>query len=219
VNNKRISGERREIREHETQDNNDMKNKRNPIGAFMLLILGALAGSAQALLGGRSLCVAANNYDAAVETTDGNLRRTNDAAVSARHLLWKEGATAGTTVALNGAADKPLGTIDNVESLTGQPLTVLRLGLSMTRKMVAAGAVTVGQDVYTAANGKVQAEPAVAGAYYLVGRALSASGADNDIIEVETCLPLLTRVVANAADLAALKVAMASPALLKFLQS
>jgi hypothetical protein len=127
----------------------------------------------------RGESLAGNTYDAAVETHPATITRTNDAAVTARHLLWKQGAAAGG-VAVCTAADIPLGTIDNTEASTGVRQTVLLLGKGDTKKMVAAGVIAEGAQVYTAAAGKV----ADSGTYP-VGQALTAAGADGDIIEVD----------------------------------
>jgi len=170
-----------------------MKNKKSKLGAFALLILGALAGSCQALLGGRSLCVAANTYDAAVETSVDTIQRTNDVAVTTRHLLWGFGAAA-TSVKLATASVVPLGTIDNVEASTGVRLTVNLLGKGSTKKMVASEAITYGEHVYATAGGKVSDLPGTTGTYYCVGIALSAAGADGDIIEVQDCVPFAEKV-------------------------
>jgi hypothetical protein len=131
---------------------------------------------------------AANTYDAAVETHDSSVTRTNDAAISARHLLWKKGA-GDTTVAVNTAADIPLGTIDNIETGTGLRQSVLLLGKGSTKKMVASEAITAGEQVFGAAAGKVQDLPTAAGTYYCVGTALTAAGADGDVLEVQDCVP------------------------------
>lgn len=136
----------------------------------------------------RGLVAAANTYDEAVETHENGVRRTNDAAVTTRHLLWKKGA-GNLTVALAGAGEFPLGTIDNVESGTGVGLTVLLLGKGSTKKMVASAAIGAGVQVVTAANGKVRALPAGAGTYTCVGVSLTAAAADNDIVEVNDCAP------------------------------
>lgn len=160
----------------------------NHLFTYLLLALAALLWSAFTALRRRSLVGAANNYDAAVETHDCSVRRTNDAAVTTRHLLWKKGAT-DLGVALNGATDAPLGTIDNTETATGQGQTVLLLGRGPTKKVVAAVAITVGQRVFTAANGKVT-NVSAAGIYYL-GQALTASAADGDIIELNDCVPVV----------------------------
>lgn len=136
----------------------------------------------------RGLRLAANTYDAAIETHDATVRRTNDAAVSARHLLWKKGS-ADTGVDVCGAGDCPLGTVDNEETGTGEGQTVLLLGKGPTKKMVASEAITAGEQVFTAASGKVQDTPTGA-TVYLVGTALTAAGADGDIIEVQDCTPV-----------------------------
>lgn len=134
------------------------------------------------------LIQAANTYDAAVEVHDCAVTRTNDAAVTARHLLWQIGAS-GTAVDVNIATTCPLGTIDNTETATGMRQSVLLLGKGPTKKMVANEAITAGEQVFTAAAGKVQDTPTGA-TVYLVGTALTAAAADGDIIEVQDCTPV-----------------------------
>lgn len=136
----------------------------------------------------RGLRLAANTYDAAVETHDASVRRTNDAAITARHLLWQQGSTDGG-IALCDATHCPLGTVDNTETDTGAGQTVLLLGKGATKKMVASEAITAGEQVFTAASGKVQDTPSGA-TVYLVGTALTAAGADGDVIEVQDCTPV-----------------------------
>lgn len=172
-----------------------MKNLLQPlVAAASVLIVAFIMGFRAVLcdllagLQTSDLVATANTYDAAVETHESAIRRTNDAAVTARHLLWKKGAADGT-VALNGAADIPLGTIDNIESGTGVGQSVLLLGKGSTKKMVASEAITAGEQVFGAANGKVQDLPAAAGTYYCVGTALTAAGNDNEILEVADCVP------------------------------
>lgn len=132
----------------------------------------------------RGLRLAANNYDAAVEVHDATIRRTNDAAVTARHLLWKQGST-DNGIALCAATDLPLGTVDNVTTQVGISQTVNLLGKGPTKKMVANAAITAGARVYTAAAGKVS--PTFGGTLFQVGIALTAAAADGDIIEVADC--------------------------------
>lgn len=152
------------------------------------IIMNILSIVAAALLRAQDQCLglipAANTYDAAVETHNNSVRRTNDAAVSTRHLLWKKGASDGT-VALNGASDIPLGTIDNVESSTGLGQTILLLGKGATKKMVASEAIGVGARVFAAASGKVAASGTI-----LLGIALTAAGQDDDILEVADITPV-----------------------------
>ena len=148
------------------------------------LILLAVAAMVSAF---RGLRLAANTYDAAVETHETSVRRTNDAAVTARHLLWKKGSADGG-VAICTAGDCPLGTIDNTETGTGDGQTVLLLGKGATKKMIASEAITAGEQVFTAADGKVQDTPTGA-TVYLVGTALTA-GSTDEVIEVQDCVPV-----------------------------
>lgn len=135
----------------------------------------------------RGMRLAANTYDAAVETHESSVTRTNDAAIATRHLLWKKGA-GDNTVDICGAGDVPLGTIDNIETSTGMRQSVLLLGKGPTKKMIASEAITAGEQVYTAANGKVQDQPTGA-TVYLVGTALTA-GSTDEVIEVVCCTPV-----------------------------
>lgn len=113
-----------------------------------------------------------------------------DAAISTRFLLVKFG-TDVNHIAANGESDKPLGVCTDEPSAAEEPANVDLLGTAMnTRKMVASEIIAYNEDVYTAASGKVQGEPSAAGTYYKVGRALTASTTDGDVIEVEPCLPL-----------------------------
>lgn len=123
--------------------------------------------------------VAANTYDAAVSTHETTVTRTNDSAITARHLLWKKGASDGT-VDLCTASDIPIGTIDNTDTGTGNNHTVLLIGRGPTKKMVASGAVNAGAPVYTAAGGKIAGSGT-----YCVGIALTAATTDGDIVEVD----------------------------------
>jgi hypothetical protein len=129
----------------------------------------------------RGLRLAANTYDAAVETHEASITRTNDAAISARHLLWQQGSTDGG-VAVCIATTAPLGTIDNIETGTGVRQSVLLLGKGSTKKMVASKAIAAGVRIFTAAAGKVTDTHGAT--LYQVGISLTAAAADGDIIEV-----------------------------------
>lgn len=188
---------------------NTKRYMRNQVTGVLAVLTGMLAIAAQSLFGASSHYIAANNYDAAVDIHCHSLSRTNDVAVTSRHLLWREGATAGSTVALNGAANSPLGTIDNIEANTGEYQKVILLGKEQTVKMVASAAMAIGANVYTAANGKIQGSATlVAGTYFHIGRLLTAAGADGDVVEVESIVPRKVNVVANAASLATTQAAM-----------
>jgi D-arabinose 1-dehydrogenase-like Zn-dependent alcohol dehydrogenase len=181
-----------------------MNSKRNITGV-LAVFCGALAIAAQSLFGASSQYVAANttaNYNLAVDTHKHMLSRQNDAAITTRHLLYKEGTTAGVTVAVAGAGDAPLGTIDNTESLTGASQNVFLLGTGWTTKMIASSALSIGANVYGGASGKVVGVAALtAGTWWHVGRLLTASSADGDVVEVESCKPRKIVVIANGSTL------------------
>lgn len=165
-----------------------MKNKRymKNSGGVLAALCGILALSAQLLFGAGSSCIAANTYDAAVDIPK-NLVRTNDVAISARHLLWAEGATPGTTAALATAATFALGTIDNIETETAVAQKIVPLKTGHYTKMVASAALaTLGVNVYQAASGKIAATGVI-----LVGKLRSLAGADGDVVLVEACNPVV----------------------------
>jgi hypothetical protein len=118
----------------------------------------------------------------------GLVTRTLESTVTTRHLIGKTGSTA-SQVAVCGAADSPLGVITDTGE-AGDPVNVNLLSSTRTTAlMIAAEAISVGEDVYTAAGGKVQDQPVVTGTYYQVGRALTAATGDGAVIEVEPCAP------------------------------
>lgn len=163
-----------------------------------------------------------------------------DAAIG-RYLLLKKGSDV-RHVALCGAANRPIGNSEDESDAAEKTLSVRPFATSSeTQLVVASEAIAADVDVYTAASGKVQDEPAVAGTYWKVGRSRRAAAADGDPFEIYPCDPLKLIVVAAftstdgtaaaAADLAALKVeaekigddvralgtALATPALVKVL--
>lgn len=164
-----------------------MKNYLRGFGR-VAMILGVLATACQSLFGGGSSYVAANTtYDPTLNM-HGTVVRTNDAAITTRHLLWKQGATAGG-IAICGAADTPLGTVDNEESGTGKPQTVFLLGKGGCKKMVASETMaTLGVPVYAAANGKIALTGSVQ-----VGTLQSAASGDGAIVIVNDANCALAR--------------------------
>ncbi len=169
-------------RQHSNTHNQTKQNTHMKLKFTMILAVAAMVNAF------RGLRLAANTYDAAVETHESSVSRSNDASVTTRHLLWQQGAS-DTGVALNIATTCPLGTIDNVETPTDTRQSILLLGKGATKKMVASEAITAGEQVFTAAAGKVQDTPTGA-TVYLVGTALTAAAADGDIIEVADCAPV-----------------------------
>ncbi|WP_232289507.1 capsid cement protein [Verrucomicrobium spinosum] len=157
---------------------------------LLVAVATAVVTAGDRLFGGRPRhgVAMANTYEEAVGTHHSAVDRKAEAAITTRHLLYKKG-TADNQVSACGAAEIPLGTVDNIVDID-ERVSVLLLGKGSTKKMVASEAITVGEQVFTAAAGKVQDLPAGAGTYYGVGTALTAAGADGDLIEVQDCVPV-----------------------------
>lgn len=123
-------------------------------------------------------------------THEGSLTKFTDAALASRHLLVKFGSDVDH-VAVNGAGDMPLGTVaddpDAAEALVSVDLLAVT---GSTRRCVCSEAIALTDELYTAANGKVQNLPAGAGTYYKIGRPLQAGAADGAVIEFEPCYPV-----------------------------
>lgn len=143
----------------------------------------------------------ANAITAVNTTPKGRCTRLADANFTLRYLLCKPGSDA-SHIAICTAADIPLGVVPDSTPTTDQaasdlsyPLPVELLGsCEDTQRMVASAAIAVGALVVPDAAGKVKTLPVVTGTYYIVGRALSAAGADGDLIEVSTTFPIINRV-------------------------
>lgn len=137
---------------------------------------------------GASRLVAANIAEG---THAAAINKLTDAAITTRHLLYKRGSD-DNHIAVAGASDTlcPIGTIDDEASAAEENVAVQLLGKGPTKRMVASEAITVGDEVWTAASGKVQDRTATAGTYWIVGTALSAASGDGEIFEVQCCAPI-----------------------------
>jgi hypothetical protein len=103
----------------------------------------------------------------------------------AKHLRVKY--TGDHIVNLAGVADRGVGTAFAPAFNANDPIPVLLGNKTGTMKMVANVAFAVGDDVYTAANGRVG--PAATGAF-LIGKARSVTTAAGQIVEVLPVEPL-----------------------------
>ena len=118
------------------------------------------------------------------------LNKKADAVHSAHNLVVKIGTDADH-IAICGKADRPLGVCADAPDVAEYPATVEQFTGPDTVVAVAAGAIAVGDEVYTAANGKVaNATTSSTGATYKVGRALSAAAAADEEVEIEGCYPV-----------------------------
>jgi hypothetical protein len=109
--------------------------------------------------------------------TDAITRKT-DAAITVRHLLYKKG-TDGNHIAVSGASDQPIGTVDDEATAAEALVAVQLLGKGPTKRMVASEAINPGVAVYAATGGKIATTGTI-----LVGVSLGTAAADDDVIEV-----------------------------------
>lgn len=158
-----------------------------------------------------------------VETATGTNRifdRRADAAHSYTHLLVKPGTDA-FHVAVCGAADRPSGSTTDSPDAAEDILHVDPLNRTdSSRRLRCATALAANIDVYTAANGFVQAEPTSAGTYWLVGRTAALAvqeGSNNFVVEVVTQPPIKLTVAAAPSTVGNIATALATPGLVKFL--
>lgn len=119
-------------------------------------------------------------------THDDTITKIADAAITVRHLLYKQGSDGDHIAVVTSLTDLPLGTVaDEVATadLALIPMTVKLLGKGPTKRMVAGGTITAGAPVFMTAAGKVD----VTG-FVCVGTAITA-GVLDDVIEVQDCYP------------------------------
>lgn len=95
--------------------------------------------------------------------------------------------SAAKTVALGTAAtDVVIGVLQNKPAAAGRAATVRHFGFS---KAKAGAVITAGDELSIDSSGRViLAAPATKTTHYLIGRAVTAAAAANDIIEILVCL-------------------------------
>lgn len=135
-----------------------------------------------------------------------------DAVMATRNLLVKVGSDASHAAVISAAANEPLGLCTDEAAAAEDPIAVAMLGVAdKTVPMVAQGTIAANVDVYSYGDGTVTTVPTAAGTFWKVGKSRTASTAGLEI-EVEPCLPVLTKVVANGASLATTQAAMSGGA-------
>ncbi|HEY1110814.1 MAG TPA: capsid cement protein [Opitutaceae bacterium] len=118
-----------------------------------------------------------------------------DSAISTRFLIAKLGSDV-SHVTLAGVNDVPLGVIADEAAAAEDAVAVRLFGLQGEGGIgVASAAISAGDLLVPAANGKLRTLPGTSGTYYIIGRALKAAGADGDPIEFVSSFPV-QRVVA-----------------------
>ncbi len=147
--------------------------------------------------GPRNLITAINTLPANVGTSQFGRRFRAAAAVTTRYLLCKKGADDEHAAAVAAASDEPIGAFTDESAAAEDLINVDLFGInSRTLPLVAKVAITLGADVYSDGTGKVTVKPTAAGTYWKVGKAMTASGADGDPIEVLPIKPRKLIVVA-----------------------
>lgn len=168
------------------------------------------------------------------------LTKLADAPILVRYYLVKLGSDSAHIAACAASGDEPLGVCSDAPAAGGDPAAVHFLGATDdTAHFVSAGALNPGDKLYSNGDGRVRGTPTVAGVWWEVGTALTATtGADQEV-EAESCKPRKVVVIAaftagataaavdlatsealaNAlkADLATIRAALVTPAQLQVL--
>lgn len=140
-----------------------------------------------------------------------------DAAHTLRYLVVRRGSDANH-FALGTASAEPLGICMDVPSAAEETGSVALFGVTPgTLLAVGSEAIAADADVYCAASGQLQDRPAVAGSYFKVGKAITACTGAGLPFELAHHRPVRVSILANAADLTALKAAATAPSEIMFL--
>ena len=110
---------------------------------------------------------------------DGNEKSFEADEAIAQYARVKLDADGKVTAA--GLADKEIGTALRESFAAGDVIPVRLRSAAGTHKMIAADALSIGDPVFSQASGKVGDTEATG---FLIGTALEATTADNDIVEV-----------------------------------
>lgn len=123
---------------------------------------------------------------------DGPVTFETAAAVEGKRLVKMNGAKTEHCTATS--TDNAIG-VTKYAGLISTDVAVDTLQKSGTVDVTAAGIIAAGADAYQAADGKIQALPAVPGTYRKVGVTVEAAAADGDVIGIVPCLGSVTTVV------------------------
>lgn len=110
---------------------------------------------------------------------EASVTKLTDAAISTRHLLYKQGSDANHVAVITSASDIAIGTVPDEASAAEEYVEVKLLGKGGTTKMVSNGTVVAGGRVYQTSAGKVASTGTIA-----VGIALTSGAVDGDVVEV-----------------------------------
>jgi hypothetical protein len=128
---------------------------------------------------------------------DGRATYLADNAFTVRYLLAKIGSDVNH-IDICAVGDIPLGFVPDMNpSADGDltyplPVSILCLAGNETQRGVANAAITLGDFLVPAGAGKVKTCPFTTGTWYVVGRALTAAAANNDLVHIA---PMFFKVV------------------------
>lgn len=123
-------------------------------------------------------------------THAGNITKLTDEAFTLRYLLAKSGSDVDH-IAINGASDRPMGIMTDEATAAEAEVNVALLGAAdSTRKVVASEAMDHNIEVFTAAAGKVQGLPVVAGTYFRIGISMIAASGDEEVLTIDPHVPI-----------------------------
>ena len=113
-----------------------------------------------------------------------------DAALAQKGLLVVTG-TDSEHIAAAGLASIPLGVAMDEAEAAEDPVSVQILGANEgTVLVVSSAAIAAGDFLVAAAFGQVRTLPAVTGTYHIIGRALNAAAAANELVEMAPSFPI-----------------------------
>jgi len=138
---------------------------------------------------GRGLIFCANIAEGA--HGDGCVTRKVDAVQALRFVLVKVGSDSDHVAVTTAATERPLGVCDDEAAAIEDNINVQLLGNKQGTVLVRAhGVIAADAELVAAAAGRVDAlNTGANGTYYIVGRALNASTAQDDLIEMAHCHP------------------------------
>ena len=126
--------------------------------------------------------------NSSIGTHGGNITFSAAAPIHTPYLLV---SFDGTQVKIAAVGDLPFGSVTDEAEIPGDIVNVQLLGGESTAILVAAGPISIGDLLYTSADGKVNNIPIIDGTCYQVGIALGAAIGEDDIFEALTGLPTL----------------------------
>ncbi|MDB6108263.1 MAG: hypothetical protein JWR69_13 [Pedosphaera sp.] len=123
--------------------------------------------------------------------TNGQITRLTDAALATRFFVVKIGSDADHVAVSAANTDIPLGICTDEAPAAEELVSIALLGAAPgTLKAVAGAAIAAGAFIQSNGDGTVITLKATSGTWYIIGRAITAAAAANDVIEFDPCLPI-----------------------------